>query len=188
MARPRDPQVDARIIEAARDILADEGPQGITMTAVADRAGVGKPALYRRYGHRAELVFALTATDRLPALPDTGSFESDLLAGLKVVRDRVARTPREALADQFSRMISDEGFSRTVDRQQFDPMIQWLHTAWQRAADRGEVDASTASTGFDLMRVLVSSITLSIIVYHLDVTNEQLEGMAVRGARALMSS
>jgi len=49
----------ARILEAARRLLAERGPDGLTMDAVACEAGVGKGTVFRRFGDRAGLAEAL---------------------------------------------------------------------------------------------------------------------------------
>jgi AcrR family transcriptional regulator len=48
-----------RILAAATDLFAEHGVAGVSMDAVAERAGVGKGTLYRRFGDRAGLVIAL---------------------------------------------------------------------------------------------------------------------------------
>lgn len=47
--RPRDPEVDRRILLAGRSILADAGLLGFTADAVVASAAVGKASLYRRW-------------------------------------------------------------------------------------------------------------------------------------------
>ena len=47
------------LLEAAKQLLQECGPEGITMDAVADAAGVGKGTLFRRFGDRAGLFHAL---------------------------------------------------------------------------------------------------------------------------------
>lgn len=54
--RPRDPQIDEAALAAARELLVEVGWSGTTMRAIAERAGVGRPALYRRWPSRAHLV------------------------------------------------------------------------------------------------------------------------------------
>lgn len=56
VGRPRDVDVDARIVEATRALLREGGLDAVTFTAVAERAGVGRPALYRRAADRDALV------------------------------------------------------------------------------------------------------------------------------------
>ena len=48
-----------RILEGARRLLADRGPDALTMEAVATAAGVGKGTIFRRFGNRAGLAAAL---------------------------------------------------------------------------------------------------------------------------------
>lgn len=66
--RPRDPDVDAAIMEATLRLLDEQGYQQMSIAAVAAAAGVGRPALYRRYGSKAELVVA--AIQRMTAGPE----------------------------------------------------------------------------------------------------------------------
>jgi AcrR family transcriptional regulator len=61
---PRRERADAArnreaLIVAARRLLRECGPEGLTMEAVACEAGVGKGTLFRRFGDRASLFHAL---------------------------------------------------------------------------------------------------------------------------------
>jgi len=79
MARPFDPHVDHAIATATRGLLAERGYAGTSMEAVARRAGVGKPALYRRYRDKVELVMSAVSR-QLPRLdpPDVGDTRAEL--------------------------------------------------------------------------------------------------------------
>jgi AcrR family transcriptional regulator len=55
--RPRDPGIDDAALAAARELLAEVGWEQTTMVAIAERAGVGKPALYRRWPSKTQLIF-----------------------------------------------------------------------------------------------------------------------------------
>lgn len=57
--RPRDALVDEAILQAGWAVLAEAGYAGLTFEAVAERAGCSRPALYRRFAGRRELVMAL---------------------------------------------------------------------------------------------------------------------------------
>ena len=50
--RPLDPVVGEKILGAALELLAERGFRGATVRAVAARAGVGAPAIYRRHENR----------------------------------------------------------------------------------------------------------------------------------------
>jgi AcrR family transcriptional regulator len=81
--RPRDPAVDARILGAARDLVAELGYQQVTMERIAERAGVAKTSLYRRWPTRAAVITDAVADDLAPApVPDTGSLVDDALGYL----------------------------------------------------------------------------------------------------------
>jgi AcrR family transcriptional regulator len=49
----------AGIVDAAYALLAAEGPDGLTMQAVADRVGVRAPSLYKHFRDRAALLRAV---------------------------------------------------------------------------------------------------------------------------------
>jgi AcrR family transcriptional regulator len=49
----------AAILEAARRLIHEQGPESITMDRLACEAGVGKGTLFRRFGDRASLFHAL---------------------------------------------------------------------------------------------------------------------------------
>lgn len=47
--RPRDPATRKKILAAARELLNEGGMSAVTMEAVAAKAGVGKPTIYREW-------------------------------------------------------------------------------------------------------------------------------------------
>lgn len=67
--RPRDGAVDQAILKAGWDVLAEAGYAGLTFEAVAERAGCSRPALYRRFAGRRELVLALIETSMAEVEP-----------------------------------------------------------------------------------------------------------------------
>jgi AcrR family transcriptional regulator len=83
MARPRDPHVTEAIRGATLELLERRGFARMSMEAVADAAGVGKPAIYRRFTGKADLVAAVIA-EQLPVLdpPDLGDSEAELRAAM----------------------------------------------------------------------------------------------------------
>ena len=87
--RPRDPDVDDRILAAARQILDAEGAAALSVARVARDAGVGRPTVYRRYQDAgdllrgvlfAELDAILAANrDTIAAMQPEGPVIADLL-------------------------------------------------------------------------------------------------------------
>jgi len=78
--RPRSPEADEAILSATVEIFAAVGLEGLTVEAVAARAGVGKATIYRRYPGKVDLaVAAVRCLTHGPAEPpDTGSTRGDL--------------------------------------------------------------------------------------------------------------
>lgn len=56
--RPRSTQADEDILEAASDLMIEDGITGVSIDRVAQRAGVTRPTVYRRYIGRTELLIA----------------------------------------------------------------------------------------------------------------------------------
>lgn len=59
MGRPIDRSKDRAILRAASTIMFAQGPQAVTMEAVADRAGISKATLYARHADRDQLLRAV---------------------------------------------------------------------------------------------------------------------------------
>lgn len=53
----------ALLLDAARNLVAERGAEGVTMDDVAGAAGVGKGTLFRRFGSRAGLMMVLLDED-----------------------------------------------------------------------------------------------------------------------------
>lgn len=60
--RPIDASKDQAILQAATELLFEEGPQGCSMEAVARRAGVSRVTVYARYPHRQALLDVVVQT------------------------------------------------------------------------------------------------------------------------------
>ncbi|MCU1452370.1 MAG: putative TetR-family transcriptional regulator, partial [Acidimicrobiales bacterium] len=98
--RPRSAEVDLAILDAARALLVEEGYGGMSVEAIAARAGVGKAAIYRRWSTKAEvLVESLRghACTEVP-LPDTGDLRADLLTMLTGIQQAMAGTDGPIMA------------------------------------------------------------------------------------------
>ena len=79
VGRKRDPLIEPRVFEAAIRVYARDGWAGFTFEAVARSARVGKPAIYRRWSNREELLVAALHTADFPTARDCGSVREDLL-------------------------------------------------------------------------------------------------------------
>ncbi|WP_236653681.1 TetR/AcrR family transcriptional regulator [Streptacidiphilus melanogenes] len=67
------------VLSAVIDLVVENGMDALTMDAVANRAGVSKPAIYRRWPTKQDLIIA-AAESRVGELfvPDLGDFRAEL--------------------------------------------------------------------------------------------------------------
>ncbi|MBW4720199.1 TetR/AcrR family transcriptional regulator [Saccharothrix obliqua] len=77
--RPRSTHIDEALATAALALLDEVGYDALTLDAVATRAGVSRPALYRRWPTKLHLVAHVVAEQVPMTDPDTGSARQDLL-------------------------------------------------------------------------------------------------------------
>ncbi len=124
--RPRDPEVDRRVMRAAMEVFGDVGWSGFSIEAVARRAQVGKASIYRRWATGAELLAdSVRAAVRLVPSPEGGDLTADLRA-----------LARHLLAAH----LHDGG--RSMMRLRFEaPGITELRDQWE-AVRRSEVEAA----------------------------------------------
>ena len=130
------------MLQAALDVIAEQGVMGINIDTVAARSGVSKATIYRHWGSRARLIFAAISSLQPDTLePDTGSLRDDLRALLHhlvayfdtptVARvfpsflDAAVRDPELAALRQETLRVGRASFERVV----------------QRGIDRGELSA-----------------------------------------------
>lgn len=82
--RPRDAEAEARILQVALRLLAEDGYSRMSLDAVAAEAGVSKPTIYRRWSSKADLATAALRTIQTSEpVVATGSTVGDLTATLQ---------------------------------------------------------------------------------------------------------
>jgi len=100
--RPREGRIDAAVLRATADLLIEVGYAELSLSAIAERAGTTRPALYRRWPSLAHLVHEAAFPDVLTGdLESTGSVVDDIrmmVAGsLAAFADPVARAAAPGL-------------------------------------------------------------------------------------------
>ncbi len=174
--RPRDPNVDTAVMAATFELLAEVGFARLSITAVAQRAGVGKPAIYRRWRSKADMVVDLLDRAAHVSLrdPRTGSFRGDLVAlSRQTVELARANGGRLQLALAADLPFDDE--LAAAYRQRFVAgRRRMVRTIVDRAIDRGEIRADTDPD-------LVSDVAIGVIQHRLSVTGAPVDdGVAER--------
>lgn len=139
--RPRDSGIDAAILLATWELLNDVGYAALTMTAVAEAAGVQKPALYRRWPTKTLLVVDVMAAHLPPQVyRDLGSLRADLA-------DQIAqlaatwRSPavRRSFSPLLSELMDDHEALQAFGERVSQPRTAAIHDLVTVAAKRGEL-------------------------------------------------
>ncbi len=143
--RPRSEQADRAIIEAALDLFAEHGVEGLCIEDVAARAGVGKATIYRRWPGKEDLLLtALTALKTPLPEPRGESVRDDLVALLAAMAADYA-DPRRAR--QFALLLGEGSkFPRLLARYTetvVEPRREVIRSVLRRGVAGGELRPDT---------------------------------------------
>ncbi|MCK0176028.1 MULTISPECIES: TetR/AcrR family transcriptional regulator [Mycobacteriaceae] len=135
----RDPAIDAAVLAAARRLLVDRGYAATTIDLIAATAGVSRPAVYRRWNSKAELVHEALFPDLGPEAP-AENFSAEITrlchGALRMYGDAAVR---EAIPGLLNDLRGDRGARRVLSDR--------LEAAARKdlaARMAGAVDAGTA--------------------------------------------
>jgi len=179
--RPRDPQVDAAIVDAVLAVLADVPYSKMRMDDVAQRAGVAKTTLYRRYPSKVALVRA-TLEQYLTRFTFLDS--SDVEAVLfDITRQQVDEFATGAPGAALSNVCAEANHNpelAAVVRQAFRAKRKELARVLRRGIADGQLRA-------DLDIELMVDLLLAVFPYRLLVSGEPVpRDLAARLPRALL--
>jgi AcrR family transcriptional regulator len=127
--RPRDASIDDAARAAARELLVEVGWDGTTLSAVADRAGVSRPALYRRWPTKTQLVFDTLfgwAEEVLPKQADQDPAEWLRVAvevSFELFRDPAVRAGTPGL---LAVIANDEQMRTTLWERAGEPVVELI--------------------------------------------------------------
>lgn len=137
--RPRDPEVERKILAVTQDLLVERGYPGTTIAEVARLARCSKSAIYRRWDTKEELVVAAVRDLQVaPVEPDTGLLRDDLLAAAMHFADAGERAGI-VLASLLSEIARDQRLYEVAQRVVGGPPMAALSAVIRRWIDRGVV-------------------------------------------------
>jgi AcrR family transcriptional regulator len=142
--RRRDHTRDPEILDAALEVLAETGYDGMTIDMVAARAKAGKATLYRRWSSKAELVIdAVVCMKRNDIdhahLADTGTLRGDLIAMIKPHTIEDSERKLQIMAGLMSILFRDPDLAEAVNKAIVEPRAAVHRALMRRAVDRGEI-------------------------------------------------
>jgi AcrR family transcriptional regulator len=136
------PEKTEAIIAAFFAELGEKGYEGLTMDRVAERAGVGKAALYRRWPSKQEMLIDLVGQYATEAVlpPDTGSLAGDLRAvaddAIAVLANHLSRSVIQSLVAEARRTPD---LAAVLSERFVKPRREAGATMLRRAVERGEI-------------------------------------------------
>jgi AcrR family transcriptional regulator len=183
LGRPRSDKSHQAMLQAALEMLAQVGFNGISIEAIASRAGVGKTTIYRRYSGKAELIAdAIESMREEVLIPDTGSLTSDID---KLIENaaQISLNPlgRQTVAMIISSASSNSEFARIYWQKYLQPRREAFDIVIKRAKSRNEVSQDLDSgLVFDTM----SGIMLYAMIFQ--PTTESWEAYVRRALRLIL--
>ena len=175
--------LQADVTEAIRQAffaeLAQCGYGRLSIEAVARRASVGKPAIYRRWRSKQDMAVALISEVAWAHLdmPDTGSLEGDVIAFLRaeyaVLTDPLAKA---IIPDLLSEANRNPDLAEALLATVRDPRRTRAAAIIRRAIQRGEV-ADTLNPDLAL-DVLAGPLYWRLAVVHQPISDDELVQLA----------
>lgn len=181
--RPRSMQSHSRILQATLELLGEVGFERMSIDAVASRAGVSKPTIYRRYNSKEELVAdAIESIREEILLPNTGNLWGDIDTLIKdAAQITLSPLGRQTVAMIISSASSNPQFAQIYWQKYLQPRKQAFTVIIDRAKTRKEIQADLDSNlVFDLM----SGIMLYALIF--PPTNESWEEYIRRGLQLIL--
>lgn len=114
--RPRDGRIDAAIIAATRELILQTGYSGLSLSAIAARAGTTTAAIYRRWSGKVHLVHEAVLSDEAISAPSgSGDVAQDIRAMVESTRALFDRPEvRVALPGLIADTVADPDVHRMM--------------------------------------------------------------------------
>jgi AcrR family transcriptional regulator len=180
MTRPggRSARVRSSVLTAAMDELAAVGYAAFSVEGVAERAGVHKTTVYRRWHDRENLLLeAMLERGRTQVpIPDTGSLRSDLLAYGKAIAASLKAREVEAAVRAAASMNDAESPIAKARRRFWAARFELASEIVDRAIARGEIPP-----GVDphvVVEAIVAPIYFRVLLSGEKLDRHFLEGLA----------
>jgi AcrR family transcriptional regulator len=135
----RTAEVTHRVHDAILELLVEGGVQACTFSAVAERAGIERSTMYRRFPDRWEAIIdALMERAAADVMPELGDrFADDLRSVLRKLRDTLQSPLGPAVLAVAIELQS--GSAQDYPRAYFDRRMEQLAPMFDAAIARGEL-------------------------------------------------
>jgi AcrR family transcriptional regulator len=164
-------RTDAAILDATRAILAETGVRSLTVEGVAQRSGVAKTTIYRRWRGRHELALAvlIDMVDNVVATPDLDGTREEfvhfLRAGVRVLGTTLMGRVMQGLV---SDLAADPELARAFRERVVGRRVAEVRRLRDRGVERGDL-----RPGIDV--ALMNELLFGPIYYRLLLSGGPLE-------------
>ena len=145
--RPRSEGRRRAILQAAGDLLLERGLDGVSVDAVAERAGVSKATIYRWWSSKELLAVDALHAEWAAAGPPrrpTATLRADLVALLRPwIRLLGKRAYARVIAGLVAAAASDPAFAEEYRARFVQPRRDQARAIFARAIERGEIPPDT---------------------------------------------
>jgi AcrR family transcriptional regulator len=190
--RPRDARCEAAILSATLDLFSEVGFEGMSIEALAARAGVGKTTIYRRWPSKEAIVVAALGASLSGAESpiDTGSLAGDLAALVKRSYCYLTSTVSgQVMPEMMRHVAADTRLGRLYAQQVLAPKRRRTVEMLERAVARGELRAGVdVAAAADTVTGTLMYLRLSRRIFDLDegtvvrTIGQVLDGIRLAGA------
>jgi AcrR family transcriptional regulator len=142
-------QVHDAILEATAELIAEHGPMSVAMSAIAERAGIGRATLYKYFPDVESILIAWHERDfghhleHLRSLSESDTVTLDDFIRFVRHQQRTHHTDRDVIGTLAHAIAGDHSIPDAVETQVHDALAALLGTLASRGELRADLPAET---------------------------------------------
>ncbi|WP_174508538.1 TetR/AcrR family transcriptional regulator [Klebsiella oxytoca] len=167
----RSAKVREAVLQAAHQILMEQGANSLSHRNVAHLAGVNASTVYRRWPDRARLIADVfrSAAENMVTIPDSGSLALDLYDFLQMITTMLSSSEgRKLVQAAISATMSGDGMVESAMRDVWEQRFQQAEVMFERALLRGE-------TGYEGQRRIILETLIALVWFRILITRESID-------------
>jgi len=169
--RPRDERARESVLRAAKELLEEYGLGGVTIEAIAAKAGVSKPTIYRSWKNSYAVAMAafLELTEAQLPVKATGSAVADLRKHLRKVAEVFATRTGRSVAAMIAASQSETELAKAFRNHFILASREEGRKILQRAVDQHEL---RSDIDFDVtLDLIYAPLYFRLLVGHGELSN-----------------
>ncbi|WP_337022505.1 MULTISPECIES: TetR/AcrR family transcriptional regulator [unclassified Pantoea] len=164
----RSAKVREAVLQAAQQILMEQGANALSHRNVAHLAGVNASTVYRRWPHRARLIADVfrSVAENMVTIPDSGSLALDLYAFLQRITTMLSSSEgRKLVQGAISATSSGDGMVESAIRDVWEQRFHQAEVMFEQAVLRGE-------SGYEGQRRIILETLIAPVWFRMLITQE----------------